>query len=114
MLVEQFDQAGHNGKLTLGENIGDLVGLSFAYQAAFPAGKGEIKKKKDFFIQYGRVWCQVHRPKYAALLLKTDSHALGKSRVNEQVKHQGGFHQAFQCKKGDKLYLEPDQRVKVW
>ena len=113
-MISQFDDAGHNGKLTLGENIGDLVGLSFAYDGAFPDGKGTVETKKKFFLQYARVWCSVVRPKYAERLLKTDSHSLGWARVNEQVKHQTGFQEAYQCKKGQAMYLSPEDRIKIW
>jgi len=118
-LVAQFDAIGHNGKLTLGENIGDLVGLTFGYKTAFSMASGSevippASAKRDFFTQYARVWCGVVRPKMAELLLKTDPHSAIKARVNEQVKHQPGFGEAFSCKEGDKMTLRPDQRVTVW
>lgn len=113
-LVSQFNAVGHNGELTLGENIGDLVGVTFAYRAAFPGGKGSVEDKQKFFLQYGRAWCQVQRPKYRERALKTDPHAMGDARVNEQVKHQIGFAEAFQCKQGDKMFLPPQDRVTIW
>lgn len=118
-LVAQFDAIGHNGKLTLGENIGDLVGLTFGYKTAFANSNGsEVippdSAKRDFFTQYARVWCGVVRPKMAELLLKTDPHSAIKARVNEQVKHQAGFAEAFTCKEGDKMVLKPEQRISVW
>lgn len=113
-MIEQFNKAGHNGALTLGENIGDLVGLTFAYNAAFPDGKAAIEDEKKLFIAYGRLWCQVNRPKAEENLLKTDPHALGRARINEQVKHQKAFARAFSCKVGDKMSLPDEQRVKIW
>lgn len=113
-LVAQFNEIGHNGELTLGENIGDLVGLTASYNAAFPNGKGDIEKKKDFFVQYGRAWCGVMRDGARKLLLKTDSHSLVDARVNQQVIHQPGFYDAFKCKKGDKMFLSKEERVKIW
>ncbi|RZA22670.1 MAG: M13 family peptidase [Proteobacteria bacterium] len=112
--ISQFDKAGHNGKLTLGENIGDLTGVTFAYRAAFPEGKGTVQQKKDFFTQYARVWCGVQRPKFTEQRLKTDPHSLGWARVNEQVKNQPAFAEAFSCKKGDKMVLDPKDIVKIW
>ncbi|MBC7659518.1 MAG: M13 family metallopeptidase [Chitinophagaceae bacterium] len=112
--IAQFDKAGHNGKLTLGENIGDLTGVTFAYRAAFPEGKGTMEQKKDFFTQYARVWCSVERPKYQEQKLKTDPHSLGLARVNEQLKNQPAFADAFSCKKGDKMVLDPKDIVKIW
>jgi putative endopeptidase len=115
--VDRFEKIGHNGKLTLGENIGDHVGISSAYRAAFPNETDvgvPVEKKKEFFTQYARSWCQVMRPKYREMRLKTDPHAMGEARVNEQVKNLAGFHDAFSCKKGDPLYLPPEERIKVW
>ncbi len=118
-LVQQFSEIGHDGKLTLGENVADLVGLTFAYQAAFPEeSKANDEQteaaKQKFFVSYGRLWCSVVRPDFAQLLLKTDPHASGKARINEQVKHQPGFAEAFHCKAGDKMYLPAEQRVQIW
>jgi putative endopeptidase len=114
-LVKQFDDAGNNGTLTLGENIGDLVGLTASYRAAFGDGsKTPKKKKQEFFTQYGRSWCGVIRPEAKKKLIKTDSHASMELRVNEQVKHQKGFHEAFGCKAGDKMFLSEEDRVKIW
>lgn len=113
-MIDQFVRADHDGKLTLGENVADLVGLTFAYNAAFPKGEGNSKDKKAFFVAYGRLWCSVIRPDYEKLLRKTDPHSSGTARINEQVKHQPGFVEAFQCKEGDKMTLSPNERVKIW
>ncbi len=113
-LVAQFNKIGHNGRLTLGENIGDLVGLTASYNAAFPKGKGHIKKKKEFFIQYGRSWCGVMTPGVKKLRIKTDPHSHPKARVNEQVKHQPGFVEAFSCKAGDRMFLAKKHRAQIW
>lgn len=113
-MIEQFNKAEHDGKLTLGENVADLVGLTFAYNAAFPDGRGESKDKKDFFLAYGRLWCEVIRPDNAQLLRKTDPHSSGKARINEQVKQQPGFAETFQCKPGDKMTLPEKERVQIW
>jgi putative endopeptidase len=94
--IEQFEKIGHNGKLTLGENIGDFVGLSASYAAAFEhvpatAWKNSEEKKKrqqQFFLQYARLWCGVATEGRKQLMLKTDPHSLGEDRTNEQVKHQ--------------------------
>jgi len=116
-LVDQFNAAGFNGELTLGENIGDLTGVTFAYHAAFPKtadASQNLEGKRNFFLEYGRLWCTVMRPKFKELLLKVDSHSAGPARVNEQVKHQDGFAEAYSCKPGDKLYLPPGERVRIW
>jgi putative endopeptidase len=113
-MIDLFNKAGHNGALTQGENIADLVGLTFAYHAAFPDNKGSQEDKQRFFESYGRLWCTVDRPDFAQMLLKTDPHAAGWARINEQVKHQPGFAEAFKCKPGDKMVLSDKDRVQIW
>ncbi|MCJ8276440.1 MAG: M13 family metallopeptidase [Bdellovibrionales bacterium] len=117
-LIAQFEKAGHNGKLTLGENIGDLVGVTFALNAAqkvMPKDPiGRERATKDFFLQYARAWCGVIRPKRAEMQLKTDPHSLVWARVNEQMKHQGEFAKVYKCKAGDKLFMPEADRVRIW
>lgn len=113
-MMAQFNKIGHNGSLTQGENIADLVGLTFAYNAAFPEGKGDKNEKQKFFVAYGRVWCSVMREKAKEMQLKTDPHSLGIARINEQVKHQPGFFEAFACKKENKLFLDPKDQISIW
>lgn len=114
MFVKQFEKVGHNGQLTLGENVGDHVGLTFSYQAAFPQGKATPEQNRTFYTQYGRVWCNVARPKLEEMLRKTDPHSAGRERINQQVVHQQGFYDAFSCKAGDKMYIDPKDRIRVW
>jgi putative endopeptidase len=109
----------HNGKLTLGENIGDNVGVRSAYRTAFEhadkMSPQELKKAKQaFFEQYARIWCYVGRPKAVEAQLKTNPHAAGEARTNGQVVQIDGFYDAFQCKPGDKMYVAPEERVKIW
>lgn len=113
-MVEFFNKAGHDGALTLGENVADLVGLTFAYSAAFPKEKPSKEEQQKFFIAYARSWCAVMRPDYEKLTLKTDPHALGWARINEQVKHQPAFAEAFSCKPGDAMNLPDKERVSIW
>jgi putative endopeptidase len=113
--VNQFEGVGHNGKLTLGENIGDHVGINSSYSAVlnhFPNLTTEDKQK--FFKSYARIWCNVSRPEYEKTLLKMDVHSLGRERINQQVVHVNGFYEAFSCKKGDKMYLPPEGRASIW
>ncbi len=115
-LITQFNAIGHNGTLTQGENIGDLVGLTAVYRLAAkdPEFEKNSQAQKDLFLSYGRVWCNVTRPKYEEMQLKTDPHSLGYARVNEQVKQQEGFAKAFQCKAGDPMVLPKEKLVKIW
>ncbi|MCB0405814.1 MAG: M13 family metallopeptidase [Bdellovibrionales bacterium] len=114
VLVKQYASAGHDGRLTLGENIADVTGLSFAYEAAFPENKGKPEDKKAFFLQFARSWCGTMRPSERERRLKTDPHAQTDVRVNEPLKHQPGFYEAYGCKAGDKMYLSPANRLKLW
>jgi putative endopeptidase len=114
-LVKQFNNIGHNGEFTLGENIGDLVGLSTGYHAAFPEGKNKSQElKKRFFLQYARLWCEVEREGATKMRLKTDPHSLGYARVNEQMKHQKCFKEAYNCKANDPMVLPEDEIVEIW
>ena len=113
-MKDQFAKIGHNGELTLGENVADLVGLSFGYKAAFPENKGSVEDKKKFFVAYARLWCGVAREKTKEMWLKTDPHSLGYARINEQMKHQSGFQEAYQCHSNNKLFLSEKERIQIW
>ena len=116
LLVDQFNKAGHNGDLTLGENIGDLVGLTASHYAAF-GGEFDSSKKQEhqaFFVQYARAWCGFQRPKYEAMHLKRNPHSLSHARVNEQVKQQVAFKEAFSCKESDPMVLPKEKLVRLW
>lgn len=113
-LVAQYDAVGHNGDLTLGENIADVTGLAFAYAAAFPKGEGSREHKQEFFLQYARAWCGVARPAEYERRLKLDPHAQSEVRTNEPLKHQAGFYEAFGCQTQDKMFLPQKDRVKIW
>ncbi len=132
-LVTQFDQIGHSGKFTLGENIGDLVGLTTAYRAADwhnikticdkPASVGKVNckskasvddLKRQFFIQFAKLWCACERPGLTQRRLRTDPHALEWARVNQGVKQQPGFAQAFGCQDNDAMVLPETELVKIW
>ncbi len=114
-LIEEFNAIGLNGQFNLGENIGDLVGLTNAYQSAFPKGSNKPEAvKKDFFIQWARLWCEVQRPELVELRKKIDPHSLGFARANEPVKHIAGFAETFSCKAGDPLVLPEEKRLKIW
>jgi len=114
-LIEQFNRAGADGKFTLGENIGDLVGLTNAYSVAFPEGSNKPNSlKKEFFIQYGKLWCEVQKPEFAELRKKTDPHAFGEFRANEQIKLQPGFAEAFGCKSTDPMVLPKEKIIRIW
>jgi len=113
-ISKQMTDAKHEGGLVLGETIGDLVGLTTAYDAVFPKGEGTREKKQAFFLQWGRNWCQAFKPGFDTYLKKNDPHPLGEARTNEIVKHLKGFEEAFACKSGDPMTLPEAARVRVW
>lgn len=116
-LIQQFNKIGHNGDLTLEENIGDLVGLTTGYKAAFPDGTdsdGNLDLKKRMFLQYARMRCEVAREGDVERRLKTDVHSSGDARVNEQVKHQLGFREAYNCKPDDPMVIPENEIIKIW
>lgn len=110
-----------NGDFTLGENIGDLGGLSIALKAYQLALNGEPSPVIDGFTGEQRVflgWAQVWRTKqrdaFTSQQLKTDPHSPAYFRVNGVVRNIDAFYEAFNIQKGDKLYLAPEKRVKIW
>ena len=110
-----------NGKLTLGENIGDNSGLSIAYKAYQISLKGKKAPVIDGYSGNQRVfmgWAQVWRGKArdaeTIRLLSTDSHAPGMFRANGPLTNMPEFYQAFDVKVGDKMYVEPAKRIRIW
>jgi len=127
MLVEQY--SGYkfigdmtiNGKLTLGENIGDLSGLTVAYKAYQLSLKGKpapviesFTGEQRFFLGWAQVWRSLFTEDYKKMMLLTDSHSPGPFRVNGVVRNMPEFHQAFGVKETDALWLPPEKRVKIW
>ncbi|AIF47364.1 M13 family metallopeptidase [Dyella japonica] len=113
-----------NGKLTMGENIGDLGGLNAAYDAlqmALARNPAEAKKKIDgytqdqrFFLNWARVWRGSIRPEAQLTLLNTDPHAPAQFRAIGAPSNMPAFAQAFQCKAGDAMVRPADKQVKIW
>jgi putative endopeptidase len=110
-----------NGKLTLGENIGDLGGLNFAYDALQAADGGKPDPKIDglsrdrrFFLSWARVWRGNIRDKAQLVLLNTDPHAPAQFRAIGAPSNMPAFAQAFQCKAGDSMVRPDDKQVVIW
>jgi len=110
-----------NGQLTLGENIGDLGGLGVAYQAyrrslgdkAAPVIEG-FSGDQRFFLAYGQAWRTKHRDEELRSLVLSNPHAPPLMRVNGAVRNVDAWYTAFNVQPGDRLYLAPEQRVKIW
>ncbi len=110
-----------NGGLTLGENIGDMAGLTLALDAYHASLKGQPSPVLDGFTGDQRVylgWAQVWRQKTRDDALKqqvaSDPHSPAYYRVNGTIRNQPGWYSAYDVKPGDKLYVTPEDRVKIW
>ncbi|MFI6827938.1 M13 family metallopeptidase [Kribbella sp. NPDC050241] len=106
-----------NGKLTLGENIGDLGGLSIAYVAYQLSLDGAEPPEADgqrFFISWAHAWSTKTRPEEAARRLAIDPHSPPEFRCNAVVKNIDQFHQTFNSTEGDGMWLAPEERVRIW
>lgn len=110
-----------NGRLTLGENIGDLGGLTVAHKAyelslggaPAPVIDG-VTGDQRFFYGWAQVWRTVYRDQALRNQVLTDPHSPGMYRVNGVVRNIDAWYAAFDVKPGDALYLPPEQRVRIW
>jgi endothelin-converting enzyme/putative endopeptidase len=111
-----------NGKLTMGENIGDLGGVETAFAALqkYQEKRGKLPvidgrtPEQRFFLAYGQAWQAKSREDAERQQILTDPHSPGKYRVNGIVRNVDAWYTAFNVQPGDKLYLPPEQRVKIW
>jgi len=110
-----------NGKLTLGENIGDLGGLSIAYVAYQLSLAGAEAPEVDgqsgaqrFFAAWAHAWATKTRPEEAARRLAIDPHSPPEFRCNAVVKNIDEFHTTFDVQPGDGMWLAPEDRVRIW
>jgi putative endopeptidase len=127
LLVDQFsafspvDGVHVNGDLTLGENIGDLGGLSIAYRAWKISLDGrpspvidELSGDQRFFMGWAQAWRLKAREEYLRQQVLADPHSPAEYRANGPLGNIPAFYEAFDVKRGDKLFREPDVRVKIW
>ncbi|GEO06572.1 peptidase M13 [Adhaeribacter aerolatus] len=110
-----------NGAFTLGENIGDLGGLSIALKAYKASLNGKEAPVLDgftgeqrVFIGWGQAWLNKAREEALRNQIKTDPHSPANFRVNGVVRNVPEFYTAFNVKPTDSLYLAPEKRVKIW
>ncbi len=127
-VVAQFDAfevepgLNQNGKLVVGESVADLGGLTVAYAAYQKSLEGKPRPpvingftpEQRFFLGWAQVWAQNIRPEAARLRTATDSHPLGRFRVNGPLSNMPTFAQAFSCKTGDAMVRPPDTRCQIW
>jgi putative endopeptidase len=110
-----------NGKLTLGENIGDLGGLNAAYEAFKMTKQGQSNEKIDgftpdqrFFLSWAQVWRGNILAESAAQLIVTDPHSPGEYRTIGAPVNMDAWYKAFNVRPGDKLYKKPEDRIRLW
>ncbi len=126
-LVNQYDayepiEGMHvQGKLTLGENIGDLGGLSVAYTAYKISVEGKpgpvldgLTGDQRFFMGWAQVWRRKYRDQELRKRLLTDPHSPSQYRCNGIVSNMDAFYEAFGVKPGDAMYIAPADRVRIW
>jgi endothelin-converting enzyme/putative endopeptidase len=109
-----------NGQQTLAENIADVAGISAAYDGYHASLKGEpapvqegFSGDQQFFIAYGQDWASKVRPAALRQQVLTDSHSPGEYR-SATVRNIDAWYPAFNVKPGEKLYLAPEARVRIW
>ena len=129
MLVAQYDafeplEGIHvDGTLTLGENIGDVGGLSMALRSyrLYAADHPETSRMIDgytpeqrFFLSWAQVWRFMSTDGYTRNLVLTDEHSPAQYRVNGVVRNLDDWYAAFGITEDDALYLPPEERVNIW
>jgi len=127
-VVDQFngftvvdDQTHVNGRLTLGENIADLGGLTVAYFALQKALGDKPRAKIDgftpdqrFFLAWAQIWRELQRPEAQLQLVKTNPHSPGKWRVDGPLANMPEFRAAWGCKDGDAMVRPDSLRARIW
>ena len=116
-----FPDLNVNGDFTLGENIGDLGGLSIAIKAYKATLNGKEAPVMDgftgmqrVFLGWGQVWAEKIREEALRSQIASDPHSPALFRVNGTVRNVPEFYEAFNIKPTDSLYLAPEKRVKIW
>lgn len=119
--INPIDDLRINPKLTMGENIGDLSGLAQAYRAYRISLGGKeapvingFTGDQRFFIGYAQIWRTKFRDEALRQRLLTDTHSPGMYRVLVPLVNNDAFARAFDVKTGDKMYVAPSERVKIW
>jgi predicted metalloendopeptidase len=116
-----LEDACVNGKFTMGENIGDLGGLEMAFTAYKLSLNGKEAPVMDgftgdqrFFLAHAQVWRAIQRDDAMRNQLLTDPHSPPAARGTIPEQNMDAWYTAFGVKEGDKLYLKPEERVRIW
>jgi putative endopeptidase len=110
-----------SGANTIGENIGDLGGLNMAHEAYLISLKGKpapvidgLSGDQRFFLAYAQVWREKYRDGSLRELVMSDVHSPSRFRVNGPLPNIDVWYSAFGVKPGDKMYIAPEERVRIW
>jgi putative endopeptidase len=110
-----------NGANTIGENIGDLGGLNMAHEAYRISLKGQpapvidgLSGDQRFFLAYAQVWREKYREGALRELVMSDVHSPSQFRVNGPLPNIDAWYSAFNVQPGDKLFIKPEERVRIW
>ncbi|EDQ01189.1 M13 family metallopeptidase [Shewanella benthica] len=116
-----FDDLNVNGELTLGENIGDLSGVTIAYKAYKKSLKGKeapvidgLTGDERFFIGFTQIWRAKIKEESMRNRVATDPHSPAKFRSQGALSNMPQFYTTFDVKEGDAMYIAPEKRVKIW
>jgi predicted metalloendopeptidase len=119
--LEQYPGVMADGKKTLGENIADLGGFSMAYQmwneklqADGLTGEALRHQQRQFFVSYADYWQCNEDEKLMKNMLETDVHSANHNRANGIARLMDDWYTLFSVEPGDKLYVKPADRVKIW
>lgn len=120
--IEVLDSVYINGKFTLGENIGDLGGVNAAYDGlqihleenGRPGEIDGFTPEQRFFMSWATVWRTKMRDEALKNKIKTDPHSPGMYRAYVPLQNIDAFYEAFNIEEGDKMYVKPENRVKIW
>jgi endothelin-converting enzyme/putative endopeptidase len=116
-----FDDLNVNGELTLGENIGDLSGVTIAYKAYKMSLNGQeapvidgLTGDQRFFMGFSQIWRVKMKEEAMRNRVATDPHSPGHFRALGALSNMPEFYTTYDVKEGDKMYLAPESRVKIW
>jgi putative endopeptidase len=120
--TDAADAPAHvNGALTIGENIGDLGGLAIAWKAYALSLDGEeapvidgLTGAQRFFLSWAQAWQMKGRDAEVERLLAIDPHSPNEFRCNQIVRNIDEFYTVFEVEPDDVLWLDPDDRVRIW
>ncbi|QYJ79475.1 M13 family metallopeptidase [Shewanella acanthi] len=116
-----FDDLHVNGSLTLGENIGDLSGVTIAYRAYKKSLNGKeapvidgLTGDQRFFIGFTQIWRAKAKEEAMRNRVATDPHSPAEFRALGALSNMPEFYTTYDVKQGDAMYIAPEKRVKIW